>query len=197
MRREWPCLIALFGLAILMLVAAPSFYSEGNLRDILLSNAPLLLVASGMTFIIIVGQIDISVGSLFGATALACGMLAKTGHSVSILPIAALLMGAMFGAVNGSLVAFAGVPSIVVTLATMVIWREGLRWFTGGAWIESLPANFQWLGFGQTSGQAIIIVICLLLFSLLAWSSKHLWIARAVFATRRRCRNSTGCGNTC
>ena len=65
---------------------APGFYSLGNLRDMMLSNAPLLLVASGMTFVIIVAQIDISVGSLFAVTALACGALAK--HGCPICPAA-------------------------------------------------------------------------------------------------------------
>ena len=183
LRREWPCLAALLLLAVCMLALAPSFYSMANLRDMLLSNAPLLLVACGMTFVIIVAEIDISVGSLFGVTALACGALAKDGCPILLLPLATLLMGAALGAMNAGLVAFAGVPSIVVTLATMVIWREALRWVSGGAWIEGLPANFQWLGFGQSSGRFLIVGLALALFLCLAWAARNLWIARAVFAT--------------
>ncbi len=182
-RREWPCLVALVALAVLMLAAAPDFYSIGNLRDMTLSNAPLLLVATGMTFVIIVAQIDISVGSLFGVTALACGALAQDGCPMALLPLVTLLMGAGMGAMNAGLIAFVGVPSIVVTLATMVIWREALRWVSGGAWIEGLPANFQWLGLGQSAGRIVIIALALGIFFLLAWGSKYLWLARAVFAT--------------
>jgi rhamnose transport system permease protein len=170
-------------LAVLMLAAAPDFYSIGNLRDMTLSNAPLLLVATGMTFVIIVAQIDISVGSLFGVTALACGALAQDGCPMALLPLVTLLMGAGMGAMNAGLIAFVGVPSIVVTLATMVIWREALRWVSGGAWIEGLPANFQWLGLGQSAGRIVIIALALGIFFLLAWGSKYLWLARAVFAT--------------
>jgi rhamnose transport system permease protein len=170
-------------LAVLMLAAAPDFYSIGNLRDMTLSNAPLLLVATGMTFVIIVAQIDISVGSLFGVTALACGALAQEGCPMALLPLVTLLMGAAMGAMNAGLIAFVGVPSIVVTLATMVIWREALRWVSGGAWIEGLPANFQWLGLGQSAGRIVIIALALGIFFLLAWGSKYLWLARAVFAT--------------
>jgi rhamnose transport system permease protein len=170
-------------LAVLMLAAAPDFYSIGNLRDMTLANAPLLLVATGMTFVIIVAQIDISVGSLFGVTALACGALAQDGCPMALLPLVTLLMGAAMGAMNAGLIAFVGVPSIVVTLATMVIWREALRWVSGGAWIEGLPANFQWLGLGQSAGRIVIIALALGIFFLLAWGSKYLWLARAVFAT--------------
>jgi rhamnose transport system permease protein len=65
----------------------------------------------------------------------------------------------------------------------MVIWREALRWVSGGAWIEGLPANFQWLGFGQSSGRMLIVAVALVLFLFLAWASRYLWLARAVFAT--------------
>jgi rhamnose transport system permease protein len=136
-----------------------------------------------MTFVIIVAQIDISVGSLFGVTALACGALAQEGCPMALLPLVTLLMGAAMGAMNAGLIAFVGVPSIVVTLATMVIWREALRWVSGGAWIEGLPANFQWLGLGQSAGRIVIIALALGIFFLLAWGSKYLWLARAVFAT--------------
>jgi len=182
-RREWPCLVALLLLAALMLGVAPEFFTAGNLRDMLLGNAPLLLVATGMTFVIIVAQIDISVGSLFGVTALACGALAKHGCPLALLPLVTMMLGAALGAMNAGLIAFAGVPSIVVTLATMVIWRELLRWVSGGAWIEGLPANFQWLGLGQSAGRLLIIALSFAIFLFLAWGSRYLWLARAVFAT--------------
>ena len=176
-------MIALLVLALAMLAVAPSFYSLENLRDMVLSNAPLLLVATGMTFVIIVAQIDISVGSLFAVTALAAGALAKQGCPIWSSPFLAILMGAALGAMNAGLIAFVGVPSIVVTLATMVIWRETLRWVSGGAWIEGLPPDFQWLGLGQTAGRELIVGLALAVFLFLTWASKYLWLARAVFAT--------------
>ena len=65
-------------------VAAPSFFAAGNLRDLALNNAPVLLVALGMTLVILVGEIDISVGSQFAVCSVAAGVLAKAG-----VPIAA------------------------------------------------------------------------------------------------------------
>ena len=52
---------------------------------------------------------------------------------------------------NGALVAYVRIPSIVVTLATMVALRDGLRWATDGAWVQDLPATFQWLGLTQAA----------------------------------------------
>jgi len=69
------------------------------------------------------------------------------------------------------------------TLATMVAWRETLRWVTNGAWIEGLPNTFQWFGFGQRTGEAVILVSALLLFGVLWWTSRNLAAVRAIYAT--------------
>lgn len=182
-RREWPSLIALLLLYIFLAVAAPQFYTFSNLRDLALANVSVLLVAAGMTLVIVVAEIDISVGSLFAIVSVCCGFLAKAGLPVPLLPIAALIMGAALGACNGALISFVQIPSIVVTLATMVAWREALRWITGGAWVEGLPSNFQWVGLGQGAGQIAIVIAALAAFAALWWGSQHLSAGRMVFAT--------------
>jgi rhamnose transport system permease protein len=140
-------------------------------------------MACGMALVIIVAEIDISIGSMFAATAVVCGVLARGGCPVWFLPVIAILTGSVLGACNAGLIAFLGIPSIVVTLATMVIWREALRWATGGAWVEGLPANFQWLGLGQSAGRVLIVAVAFAFFSVMAWSARSLWMGRAVFAT--------------
>jgi rhamnose transport system permease protein len=92
------------------------------------------------------------------------------------------VIGAVLGAVNGALVAYARVPSIVATLATMVALRDGLRWATQGAWVHDLPRNFQWLGFGQAAYPALAAVVVGALIVLIAWSLRRLAAGRAVFA---------------
>lgn len=182
-RREWPSLIALLLLYVFLAVAAPQFYVVSNLRDLALANVSVLLVAAGMTLVIVVAEIDISVGSLFAVVSVCCGFLAKAGVPVLLLPLAALIIGAALGACNGALVSFVQIPSIVVTLATMVAWREALRWITGGAWVEGLPSSFQWAGLGQASGQIMIVIAALAVFGALWWGSQHLSAGRMVFAT--------------
>lgn len=181
--REWPGLMMLASLYLFLAFAAPQFYEIGNLRDVAMANAPVLLVATGMTLVIVLAEIDISVGSLFGICAVACGTLAKLGMPMILLPIAALAAGSLMEATNGALVSFVKAPSIVVTLATMVAGREALRWITGGAWVEGLPAKFQWFGLNQQLGQAVIIAVTLLVFGGLWWASQRVWALRAVYAT--------------
>jgi len=179
----WPALIALAGLYVYLAFAAPRFYAADNLRDIAIANVAVLLVSTGMTLVIVLGQIDISVGALFAVCSVICGTFAKMGVPMVFLPLVAAAAGTVLGATNGALVSFVKAPSIVVTLATMVAWREALRWITNGAWIGGLSNTFQWFGLGQRLGEAIIIVAALLLFAALSWSAHNLSAIRAIYAT--------------
>ena len=86
------------------------------------------------------------------------------------------------GAMNGWLVAGLGLPSIVVTLATMVTWQEVLRLWQKGR-LLSLPDGVQWFGMTQGAGQIIVIGSALLLLFLMAWAMKHLAAGRRIYAT--------------
>ena len=181
--RESPSFITLVLLLLYLAFAAPGFFTAGNLRDLALTNVSVLLVALGMTLVIVIGQIDISVGSLFAVSSVICGAFAKAGTPTLLLAAVAIVSGGLLGSVNGALVSYVKAPSIVVTLATMVAWREALNWITGGAWIEGLPGNFQWFGLGQPTGQAVIVGLTILLFGLFWWASQHVASFRAIYAT--------------
>ena len=117
-----------------------------------MNNAAVLIVAVGMTLVILVGQIDISVGSQFAVCTIVAGWLAKDGVPMPVVPAGTIVVGALMGAVGGALVAWLRMPSIVVTLALMVTWRDGLRWMTEGEWIQNLPDRFSMVWDGQSFG---------------------------------------------
>jgi rhamnose transport system permease protein len=182
-RRELSVALA-FGLLLLALrVAAPRFYEGDKLPAILVSSAPVLVAAVGMTLVILARQIDISIGSQFSVCGIVAGLLAKAGVPMPVVALATLLVGAGFGALNGALVAGLRLPSIVVTLATLVILREGLRWQREGETITNLPADFQWFGLGQSAGQWLIVGVALALCLAFAWGLVFLPAGRAVYAT--------------
>ena len=181
-KQEIAALLAWGALLGLLNWIAPSFFAPENLRDLALNNAPLLIVATGMTLVILVGQIDISVGSQFAIVSVCVGLVAKAGAPTPLLFVAALALGGSLGAVNGLLVGRLGLPSIIVTLATLVAWRDGLRWVTEGAWVQDLPADFQWLGLGQAKGQRLIVAVALLVLVGLALALRHLAAGRSVYA---------------
>jgi rhamnose transport system permease protein len=73
-------------------------------------------------------------------------------------------------------------PSIVVTLALMVAWRDGLRWLTEGKWVQDLPKNFQWFGLGQAIGQVIVFSVALFVLIAVGWALRNLSAGRSIYA---------------
>jgi len=175
--------LAALGLLAVLALAAPSFFRPANLRDLLTGNAPILVAAIGMTLVILARQIDISIGSQFAICGVVAGLLAKAGVPMPLVGVGAIVVGAILGGFNGWLVAFLGLPSIVVTLATMVMLREGLRWATEGVWVQDLPEGFQWLGLGQEAGRIAIPLAAFLVFLAFAWGLRNVAAGRAVYAT--------------
>jgi len=182
-RREISVAAAAGALAIVLGVAAPGYFSAENLSDVFLANAPVLVVALGATLVILAGEIDISVGSVFAIAGVVAGITAKLGMPVAIAALAACASGGLLGLVNGSLVAYLRIPSIVVTLAAMVAWRDALRWATEGAWVENLPNSFQWLGLTQASYPWVMLAVVAVLTASLTSALRHLAVGRAVYAT--------------
>jgi ribose/xylose/arabinose/galactoside ABC-type transport system permease subunit len=175
--------LALLGVLAFLALRVPGFFGAANLRDLLVSNAPVLLAAVGMTLVVLARHIDISIGSQFAIGGVAAGLLAKTGLPMPAVGAGAVIVGALLGALNGALVAGLGLPSIVATLATMVLLRESLRWATEGVWVQDLPASFQWFGLGQEWGRVAVVVAGLAVFAAFAWGLRHVAAGRAVYAT--------------
>ncbi len=181
-KREISAALAYLALLVAVGIIAPPFFSATNLRDLTTNNAPVLIVAVGMTLIILVGQIDISVGSQFAVCSVAAGVLAKSGMPMPLVLLCVIAIGGLLGSINGVLVAWLRMPAIVVTLAMLVAWRDGLRWVTEGAWVQDLPANFQWFGLGQARGQWLIVIIALVVLVIFGWMLRNLGAGRAIYA---------------
>jgi rhamnose transport system permease protein len=181
-RWEFSIALAIVALGIVVAFAAPGFFTAENQRDVLMANMPVPIAALGMTLVMLTGQIDISVGSQFAICSVAAGLLAKAGLPLPAVALAVALAGAALGAINGALVAWARIPSIVVTLAAMVALRDGLRWATQGAWVQDLPRGFQWFGLSLGAFEAVTAIIAATLFAGAAWGLRGLTVGRAAYA---------------
>jgi len=150
-RREWGVL----GLLLLTLLAVglinPAFVAPGNLRDILVSAAPTVIVACGLTFVIVLGEIDISVGAQMGLLAAVLGQLTSPTHAH--WPIGAgvgltLLLGTGLGLTNGLLVTVGRMPSIIVTLGMLTVLHGVQLTLLNGQEITDMPPGLRALGLG-------------------------------------------------
>ena len=179
--REWSVAAVLLAVLVALAIFAPAFYRPQPLLSLATREAPTLVAVCGMALVIIARQIDISVGSQFSVCSVCAALLATLHWPLALVLPAAVAIGAVIGAVNGLLVAGLGLPSIVVTLATMVTLRQGLNMIRQGEWV-SLPDDVQWFGLGQTTGQWLLVGAALLLLVLLGLAMRHLAAGRFVYA---------------
>jgi rhamnose transport system permease protein len=179
--REFSVAIALGILLLGLAIFAPSFYHPNPLLSLAAHEAPALIVTCGMALVIISRQIDISVGSQFAVCSVCAGLLAAANWPLVIVLPTVALIGLALGAINGLFVAGLRLPSIVVTLATMVTWREALRWQRQGQFVN-LPAHTQWFGLSQSRGQIVIVFAGVAFLAALALAARHLVAARFVYA---------------
>jgi rhamnose transport system permease protein len=180
-KREISVAVAYVALLTSLAIVAPSFF-QSQFFATLVSSSAILVAAVGMTLVILARHIDISIGSQFSVCGVVAGLAASAGWPMPAVAAIAMGAGAAMGAVNGVLVAFAGLPSIVVALATMVILREGLRYAREGEAVRNLPADFQWFGLSQEAGQWVVVGIALIAFAVFAWGMRYLGAGRAVYA---------------
>lgn len=183
--NRWIRELSVLGVLALLLAylawRAPAFFQLQPLLSLLAREAPSLVVACGVAMVILVRQIDISVGSQFSVCSVVAGVLAAAGWPLAAVVPVALLAGGSLGLVNGLLVAWLGLPSIVVTLATLVALRQGLNLVRQGEFVN-LPERIQWLGLPQAQGQWLLITGAVALLALLAWGLRRLAVGRWVYA---------------
>jgi rhamnose transport system permease protein len=179
--REITVAAALGLLLVALGIFAPNFFELQPLLSRLTSQMPALVAAIGITLVIITRQIDISIGAQFSLCAVVAG-LAAAGMPLGVAVLAAVGTGIVMGAFNGVLVAWLGLPSIVVTLATMVTWNEMLRLWQQGRLLP-LPDGIQWFGLSQAAGQGVVIGSAVVLLLAAAWAMKNLAAGRHVYAT--------------
>ena len=158
-------LVGLVAVSIVMVFSSDSFLSYSNLSNILRQVSINALIAVGMTFVILTGGIDLSVGAVMAlAGTIAAGLMAGGLNGVVAL-LAGIGLGCAFGLANGAFVAFAGMPPIIVTLATMGIARGLGLIYTGGYPISGLPTWINWFGAGNVLGLQAPIAIMLVIYA--------------------------------
>ena len=156
----------------------PRFVSWINVFNLMRQSSILLLVATGTTFVILMGAIDLSIGSVVTLVAIASAILIRdAGLGAAEIVIVAALIGAACGLINGVLVVYLRLPAFVATLSTMIVFSGLSTWVAGGANIVFRNAELTWLA----SGRFLWNVPNSGLWALLAFAVAALVGARSVF----------------
>lgn len=161
-------LVGLVAVCVAMVFASDSFLSAANLENVLRQVSINAIIGVGMTCVILTGGIDLSVGSVMALSGtLAAGLLVAGANGAAALA-AGIGVGVALGAANGLFVAFAGMPPIIVTLATMGIARGLALIYTGGYPIDWLPDWVRFFGSGKVLGVQMPVLTMLAVYAL-AW----------------------------
>ncbi|MFK5279733.1 ABC transporter permease, partial [Lacticaseibacillus paracasei] len=116
-------LLALVVLVILVTIMSPTFVSPANLLNLLRQVSINAVIAFGMTFVILTGGIDLSVGSILALSGAVTASMLASGFAAPLALLAGLVLGAIFGLLNGILIAYGKAAPFIATLATMTIFR--------------------------------------------------------------------------
>ena len=146
---------AVYLLAVLLIgltVATPNFLSLANLTNVALQIAVLVIIALGMTLVILTEGIDLSLGPILGLCGVVMATLVVSGQPIWLAILAAVLIGAVFGMVNGALVAYIELPPFIVTLATFGIAQSLATVVTEGNSVTGLPDAVRWFNDGKILG---------------------------------------------
>jgi ribose/xylose/arabinose/galactoside ABC-type transport system permease subunit len=153
--------IALIVECLLVGSTTDAFFSAANLSNVLRQNAFIAMLAAGMTFVILTGGIDLSVGSIVGLSGVVCADL--LARHVAIVPAVAagVAVGLAVGLLNGVAVTRLRMPAFVVTLASMLMVRGAAFKYTDARTITGLPDAFAVLSGGTTAAVAMMVVFLL------------------------------------
>ncbi|MBC5997297.1 ribose ABC transporter permease [Romboutsia ilealis] len=149
---------SLLGLVLLIAVVSilnPSFLSPKNIMNILRQTSVNAVIAAGMTFVILTGGIDLSVGSILGISGAVCASLLVSGQNVVIAVLAALVVGAVVGFLNGFIISKGKLQPFIATLATMTVLKGLTLVYTNGNPI-TLGSNELAMSFGKIGGGTIL-----------------------------------------
>ncbi|HET6469417.1 MAG TPA: ribose ABC transporter permease [Geminicoccaceae bacterium] len=145
-------------------LATGKFLNARNMAIVLQQASVNIVLAAGMTFVILTGGIDLAVGSVLAASAVVAVTLSLTELSFMAMPMA-LLVGLALGAVNGSLVAFMSLPPFIVTLGTMTAVRGLARLLGDDTTVFNPSLSFAWIGNARLFGIPWLVIIALLVIA--------------------------------
>lgn len=185
--REVGLIILILALVALTTVTQPGFlFSEGGWRELLRQPTILILIALGQAIVIITRNIDLSVGSTLCLSAYAAGSLFANvpGIPIPLVILCGVALGAFLGLVNGLLVAFLRVPSLVITLGTLYTYRGIAILWIGPHFIRSswLPEDYRSFGTLQFLGVPVLLIVVAIIVLVIGWLMTSRRLGRDLYA---------------
>jgi ribose transport system permease protein len=162
--RQFGTLIGLFVLSAVLWALTPHFLTVSNLINVAQQTSINAIVAVGMTFVILSGGIDLSVGSIVALSGVVLGTLLGQGHPAGVAIAAGLATGLSCGLVNGALVSWGRLPPFIVTLGMMSVARGTALVFTEGRPVSGFDAGFRTLATGTVGFVSVPVILMVAMY---------------------------------
>ena len=175
-------LLMLIALVVVFSFLSPHFLSQGNITNVLIQSSTNAIIAAGMTFVILSGNIDLSVGSVLALSSVLGATFMADGGSIVIGVGIMLLGGIIAGGINGFTVSYLGFPAFIVTLATMWLFRGLAYVFTNGQAVTGLPKDFRILATGEVAGIPFIVLVMIAVYAVCYFLLSRTTFGRQVYA---------------
>lgn len=179
-------IIALLAMCIFLVIfprTRTTFLTQKNIFNILRQNSTNLFLATGMTMVIILGGIELSVGSVIALSGcIAAGCVVNLGLPEIVGFLAALLVGALVGVFNGFVISMTDIPPFIVTLASMNITKGIALVLTGGAPIRCMTDMFKFPGAGYVGPVPTPVILMLIIFIIAALMINRTMLGRHMYA---------------
>ena len=187
--------IALLVMEILIFsIVAQNFLNPRNLETVLRNATDLAVVSIGMTMVMIIGGIDISVGSSLGVVAIVVGWLLQAEVNPILIGLVAISIGTAIGMINGILISWLRIPDIIATLGTSNILRAAIFAMLGGRWLTGLNPVYSVLTRGKFGGVPISVIILLVLYGIFWYFLTYRPLGRHIYAVGNSPEASTLAG---
>jgi inositol transport system permease protein len=181
--RQYGLLIVFGIICLIISLITPQFLTVSNLTIIVTQVSINALLAFGVTFVIITGGIDLSLGSIVAVTGVTAAMLAHPDSYPVLIPIVmGLLAGLLMGAFNGFIITKSKIAPFIVTLGTMTIGRGLALILSDGRPVSNLSDSFNYLGSGTVLGIPILILIFILVFAVCSIILNKTVLGRYIYA---------------
>jgi ribose/xylose/arabinose/galactoside ABC-type transport system permease subunit len=181
---KFSTLFVLIGLCVALAILTKSFLSPANITNVLQQVTVNSIISIGMTFVIITGGIDLSVGSIVALSGVMMGIVIRAGAPPFIGMIVCITVGALCGIINGLLITKGKLPPFIATLGMMSMARGAALTIASGKAVSGFPDSLRWIGIASIPGinLPVQVILMLLLFGIAFYILKYRKLGRCIYS---------------
>ena len=181
-KREGFALALLAVEIILFSIFVPNFANPINFVRVIQNNAEVAIISIGMTIVMLLGGIDLSVGAVMGVVAVVTGNMIQAGMNSILVILAAAAIGVVVGAVNGFIIAKMHIPDMLATLATGNVWKAVIFGLLGGKWLTGLRPSFRGITTVRVAGIPLLLFLVLIVYGIFYYVFMYRKYGRHIYA---------------